>query len=49
MPYKNWEGYSKYIKVWQAKRGYFKFPELEYLKYRQEAKKAILKLKVSIP
>ena len=34
MPYKNWEGYNKYIKVWQAKRGYFKFLKLKYLKYR---------------
>ena len=49
MPYKDWEGYSKYIKVWQAKRGYFKFPKLKHLKYKQKAKKATLKPKIGIP
>ena len=44
MLYKNWEGYSEYIKVQQAKRGYPKFLKLEYLKYRLEAKKAINRL-----
>ena len=48
MPYKNWEGYSKYIKVWQAKRGYFKFPELEHLKHRLGTKRAALRLKINI-
>ena len=48
MPYKNWEGYSKYIKAQQAKRGYLKFLKLKYLKYRLEAKKAALKLKIGI-
>ena len=47
MPYKNWKEYSKYIKIWQAKRGYFKFLKLENLKYKLEAKKAVLKSKVS--
>ena len=47
MPYKDQEEYSKYIKVWQAKRGYFKFLELEYLKYRLGAKRAALRPKIS--
>ena len=46
MPYKDWKGYNKYIKVWQAKRGYFKFLKLEYLKYRLGAKRAALRLKI---
>ena len=46
MPYKNYEGYSKYIKVQQAKRGYPKFPKLENLKYRLGTKRAALKLKI---
>ena len=48
MPYKDWEGNNKYIKVQQAKRGYFKFLKLEYLKYRLKAKRAALKPKVGI-
>ena len=48
MPYKNWEEYSKYIKIWQAKRGYPKFLGLEYPKYKQGVKRAALKLKVGI-
>ena len=48
MPYKNWEKYSKYIKVQEAKKGYSKFLKLEYLKYRLGAKKAALRLKVSM-
>ena len=46
MPYKDWEGYSKYIKAWQAKRGYFKFLKLKNLKYKLGVKRAALKLKV---
>ena len=46
MPYKDWKGYSKYIKVQQTKRGYFKFLKLENLKYKLKAKRAILKPKV---
>ena len=46
MPYKDWEGYSKYIKTWQAKRGYFKFLKLEHLKYKLGAKRAALKPKI---
>ena len=49
MPYKDWEGNNKYIKVQQAKRGYFKFLKLEYLKYRLGTKTAIIKLKVDTP
>ena len=48
IPYKNQEGYSKYIKVWQAKRGYFKFLGSEHLKYRLRAKRAALKPKIGI-
>ena len=48
MPYKNQKRYSKYIKVQQAKRGYFKFLKLKCLKYRLKAKRAALRLKVSI-
>ena len=46
MPYKDWEGYSKYIKVQQAKRGYFKFLGLKYLKYKLGAKRAALRPKI---
>ena len=49
IPYKDQKGYSKYIKVWQAKRGYFKFLKLKHLKYRLGAKRATLKLKIGIP
>ena len=49
MPYKDWEEYSKYIKVWQAKRGYFKFLKLEHLKHKLETKRAALKLKINTP
>ena len=48
MPYKNWKGYSKYIKVQQAKRGYSKFLKLKYLKYKLKAKRAALRLKIGI-
>ena len=46
MPYKNQKEYSKYIKIQQAKRGYFKFPKLEYLKYRLKTKRAALRPKI---
>ena len=46
MPYKNWKGYSKCIKVWQAKKGYFKFLKLKYLKYRLKTKRAALRPKI---
>ena len=46
MLYKDWEGYSKYIKIQQAKRGYFKFLKLEYLEYKLGAKKATIRPKV---
>ena len=46
MLYKNWKRFSKWIKVWQANRGYLKFLGLEYLKYRLGAKKATIRLKV---
>ena len=46
MPYKDWEGYSKYIKAWKAKRDYPKFLKLKYLKYRFKAKKATIRLKI---
>ena len=49
MPYKDWEGYSKHIKVWQAKRGYPKFLGLKHPKYRLRAKRAALRLKVGTP
>ena len=49
MLYKDWEKYSEYIKVWQAKRGYSKFLKSEHLKYRLKAKRAVLKSKISIP
>ena len=48
MLYKDQEKYSEYIKAWEAKRGYFKFLKLEYLKNRLKAKKAALKLKFGI-
>ena len=48
MPYKDQEGYSEYIKVQQAKRGYFKFLKLKHLKYKLKTKKAALRLKVGI-
>ena len=48
MLYKNQEGYNKYIKAQQAKRGYSKFLKLKYLKYRFKAKKAVIRLKISI-
>ena len=46
MPYKDWQGYSKYIKIQQAKEGYFKFLKLKNLKYRLGAKRAVLRLKI---
>ena len=36
------------MKAQQAKRGYFKFLELEYLKYRFRAKRATIRPKISI-
>ena len=48
MPYKDWEGNNKYIKVQQAKRGYFKFLKLEYLKYQLTVKRVTNRLKVNI-
>ena len=49
IPYKNQEGYSEYIKVQQAKRGYFKFLKLEHLKYKLKVKRAALRPKISTP
>ena len=46
MPYKDWEGYSEYIKVWQVKKDYFKFLKLKNLKYKLGVKRATLRLKI---
>ena len=46
IPYKDWEGYSEYIKAQQTKRGYSKFLGLEHLKHRLGAKKAALRPKI---